>query len=296
MPGRGAPRQRLAALVWLTAMHAGTGHAFCDARAEIVPASALVGQQIVHRVRIERSADVERTHWIDPPRFADFRAEWLPGGPELRQTASDGSVRYVREELRALFPLRAGQLEVSPARIACTSGEANARVGEASEVALPALRLDARRPPKAGRPDDWTGLVGRPRLRLLPLPDRIRLGETLRVSVLLLGPVNLWDAPDALDRDALVMGGPAPDVFPAESGLELDRGARLQLRRIDRLDVVPRQTGTLRIRTRESGRRRRAPPWRCCPSRPRAPESRHAAPGSNAGQGRRATRSGPSRG
>jgi hypothetical protein len=222
----------------------------CQVRAEITPDPGVVGEQLLHSVQIERSDSVLRVEWIDPPRFPDFRAEWLPGGAERAGPPGGEGRVWIREERRSLFPLRAGELRVSSARIAChIAGSANA-APRVHETRLPALIVRVDAVPTLERPDDWAGLVGPVRLTASAPPAHIELGDTLHFSTTLHGEGNVWDAAPLLDRGALESAPMRVEVFPADSTVMFERGTRLQARRSDRFDIVPRTLGTFEIRTR----------------------------------------------
>ncbi len=233
-----------------TPAHADAPPEPCRISVEADPSEAVVGQQIIYRVRIVRRDDVARMDWIHPPTFPDFRAEWLPGQPE-RESFSLGQSRFVvRQEERAIFPMRAGLLEIPGARLLCQVAEAGTGQRQRSVenpdgiVDVPALRVPVKPLPERGRPPAFSGVIGALRVTTLAEPSRIALGESVRVSVLVRGAANLWnlDPPFGADADF----GSA-EIFRRPPALEVEAGDRLQVRRIFHFAVIPHEPGTLVI-------------------------------------------------
>jgi hypothetical protein len=75
-------------------------------------------------------------------------------------------------------------------------------------------------------------------------PDRVQLGESVRVSVLVRGEANLWEvrAPfeDGFDPELA-------ELFQRPRKLARDVGRRLALRRYFTFDIVPRRVGPLDV-------------------------------------------------
>jgi hypothetical protein len=211
----------------------------CAATASFEADRATVGQQVLYRVRVLSREDVTAVDWIEPPSFSGFRAEWLPGRPSL-EPALQGGLRYrAREERRALFPERPGELRVEHAGLRCrVATDAGERTFTAS---VPAAALRAIAPPEEERPPDFAGLIGPIALQMIVTPQEVSLGKSVRVAIMLRGNGNLWDAPDPL---ATIDGA---EVFPRRPGLTLETGTRLSVKRHFSYDVVPLRVGTLVI-------------------------------------------------
>lgn len=212
----------------------------CRVELRLTPERAVVGEQVVYAARITRRPDVRDVHWATPPGFPGFRVEWLPSRT-FREDPQGGDSGPAVEERRALFPVRAGKLELPPAVLGCSLEGGNGRPREFLAETPPAS-LDVSPPPEAGRPSEWTGLVGSVRADAEISAASLHLGESVRIRIRLLGEANLWDAAvpfGDLPDDAGVELLPRPDL------LELDPGARLHVRRSFAFDLVPRRTGTL---------------------------------------------------
>ena len=238
-------RLRVAALVMAALPLAGPGASgepadppVCLARAQVVPPEGFPGQQLVWRLEILRRPFTTGVDWLEPPSFPGFRAEWLPGQPEL-VTTLDGVEYLARVEERALFPERAGEIVIAGARLRCAVA-----AGSPLEASAPATRVRVAELPDAGRPPDFSGLVGALSVELAARPTRLALGGSTRLEVTLRGDANLWDARDPLTG---VSGLDGVELFPARPRLELEPGVQLGVRRTFAYDVVPGREGRIVI-------------------------------------------------
>jgi hypothetical protein len=210
----------------------------CRTRVIVEPESAWVGQQIAYRLQILRHVDVSSVRFARDLAFPSFRAEWLPGQSPDPAIADVGDHLLVFEERRALFPARAGELAIPPARIACVSAS------ETVEVEVPAARVVARELPRDDAPADFRGVVGVVKLQAHLARERIALGESLGLAIRAAGAANLWDAvaPFAASRDL-----PGVDVHTRPSELERDASRNLVVQRSFAYDLVPRAAGDFTI-------------------------------------------------
>jgi hypothetical protein len=225
---------RFAAACFLTATSASAEPPLCRASLILEPSEAFVGQPVLHRVQIERRRDVVDLRWETNPSFPAFRAEWIPS----RTSPGPSEGTTLLEERRVLFAGRAGSLALPRAQLICESADRLER------VPLPATELVAREPPEAGRPSDWQGLIGPVDVSLRVTPDRVALGESASVSVIVTGETNVWAAPMPLSG---AFGDGAAELFDRPAELARDSGLRLVLRRYFGFDLVPRRVGTLAI-------------------------------------------------
>jgi len=205
----------------------------CRARARIEPGRAVVGQQVLYRVHILRRDDVSEVDWEEPPAFPNARAEALPPEPggDLRD---EGVLYHAQDELRAVFPEREGRFELGAGVLRCRSPGGGTRPLRVAPAAL-----DVRSFPAAGRPPDFAGLVGPVLLSLTVTPQRVALGESVRVALMARGPGNLWQLDDSALRRALG----EVEVFARPSELAFERGRGLFVRQHLVLDAVPRAAG-----------------------------------------------------
>ncbi len=214
----------------------------CRAEVRLEPERAFVGEQVIYRLHILRRPEVVAVRWEQPLAFPSFRSEWLPGRRPDPDIGDIGSGALVYEERRALFPARAGRLEVPEARLRCSVGQGDAL--RTVTVAVPALTLEVKALPERGRPESFAGLVGPLQLDAAVLPGEIALGESTRLSIRVHGTGNVWSAAEPLDVEATL---PGVDVLPQPPQVDVDAGERVVAHKSFRYDLVPRRTGRLVI-------------------------------------------------
>lgn len=212
----------------------------CLLSAEL-PRRAWVGEQLVFRVEILRRPAVSSATWLRAPSFPSFRSDALPGRSGTGRIRKRGIPYLVFEERHAIFPVRSGLLTLPSARLQCTLHAAPGDTAVAVEATLPARRIQVDPPPSDGRPEDWSGLVGRVEAQIWARPDRVRLGDSLHVEVSLQGDADLRSAEDPFGGAREIDG---LELFPQEPRLRLDPGEKLRLRRSFGYAVVPRRPGT----------------------------------------------------
>jgi hypothetical protein len=202
----------------------------CAASATIEPDRGFVGQPLLHRTVIVRREGV-RPEWIRPVQFPGFRVERPEGGSRARRLEGPEGPSVRIEQHAWLFALRAGHVRLPEARLRC---------GEL-EVAVPGPEFEALAPPAAGRPSDWTGVVGDVAITAGAEPE-VTLGGTVRVHVTTRGAASLWYAAPTLRTEP-----PDVEIFARPTRLSLQGGETIHAVRHDVFDLVPRRTGTLRV-------------------------------------------------
>jgi hypothetical protein len=202
----------------------------------------VVGQQVLYRLRVLQHEDVSAVRWLVGLSFPSLRAEWLPGRAPDPAITNIGSGYLVFDEHRALFPAVPGRVEIPGARLGCISGTGTERVELEIEVPGTVLLVDPL--PTAGRPADFTGVVGSVAVRTHVSHDRVPLGSAFTLGVTVAGEANVWAADPPLDptRDL-----PGVDAYPRPPETTREPGRRLFSRRSFVWDVVPREMGGLRI-------------------------------------------------
>jgi hypothetical protein len=228
-------RARIAVVLAALAAPRAFAAAPCEVRVSVEPANAWVGEQIAYRLQILRDASVQKVRFADDLSFPSFRSEWLPGqtlDPALRAA---GDLRLVVEERRALFPVRAGTIEIPGARLECLTARG------AAEVDVPGASVAVRELPAS---ESATRLVGRVDASARLARGAIALGESVRLMVFLRGEANLWEAASPLDGAALPEH---LDVHAHEPETARIPGRRLVLERGFAYDLVPRRSGTYAI-------------------------------------------------
>ena len=220
----------------------------CVVTTSVDPQVAFVGEQVTYTLRVLRRPDVANVSWERPLAFPSFRAEWLPGQMGNARVHESGSHYLVYEDRRALFPLRAGQIEIPSASIRCTLWGAPGDTRSNVIALVPGTAVEVREPPTADRPPGYAGIVGTADVVVQAEPRAVTLGGTVHVSVTLTGEGNLWAAPapfeDGLGRDA---SGAAAELFRRAPELALEPDRRLRVRRVFSFELVPRRVGSLVI-------------------------------------------------
>lgn len=210
----------------------------CLVEVSTSPERPWTGQQVLYRVRVLRRWNVRWVKFLEPIAFADVRSEWLPGRAEDTKIKYAGESYLVREEHRALFPARAGRIVLPSFPLECQLTKDRVRPLE-----IPSVTLDVRALPEAGRHDDFQGLIGPLRAQLTANTEEVRIGESVRVSLLVGGATNLWRVRPPFPSDQI----DGAQMFRDRPELETEAGKRLYLRRYFRFDLVPHKTGALEI-------------------------------------------------
>ncbi len=218
---------------------AGVSAPACLARAQVVPPEGFPGQQLVWRLEILRRPYVTAVEWLEPPSFPGFRAEWLPGQPDMGGVKVDGVEYIARVEERALFPERSGELVIAETGLRCALS-----VGPPLLASVAATRVRVMPLPAEDRPPGFSGLVGALAVEVAARPRQLSLGTSTRLEVTLRGDTNLWDARDPL---ADLANLDDVELFPDRPKLELEPGIQLSVRRQFAYQVVPNREGRVEI-------------------------------------------------
>ena len=208
----------------------------CLASLALRPETVVTGQQVLYRLRILSRDDVTSVEWVEIPSFPGFRAEGLPGQPHPEVTRGGANYR-VREENRALFAERPGSFTLRGAGLRC---RVRGDWDRDFLAPIPDASLTVVAPPETGRPSDFAGLVGPMTLRRVVEPRALTLGQSARLTVVLQGPGNLWDAPDPLAAEIT-----DAELFRRRPELRFESGSRLLVRVQFVYDLVPRREGRL---------------------------------------------------
>ncbi len=180
-------------------------------RAEAVPASPWVGEQVLYTLYLYTEADVGS---IRPEELPDFKGFWSRTIPQsgLIPEPVDGDLYRVVLLEQALFPRRGGRFEIPP--VAATmearvrdpgiTGSLMPRTHELSRVSNP-VAVEVRELPPA--PAGFRGAVGRIDLAAELAPRELEAGEAATLTVTVRGRGHL-------------QGIPAPEL-PALAGVEV---------------------------------------------------------------------------
>lgn len=202
----------------------------CKATLQVSPPTLWVGQPLHYAVFIEQSREVRRLRFDPALRFPAFRSEWLPtqNVPDTRS-----NWRTVIER-RVLLAAHGGRLPIPSTGLVCEAADRQVR------IPIDGLQIEVREPPVEGRPANWTGVVGPVEVSHTVTPRRVALGESVRLSLRVAGPGNVWRADPGL-QDALAE---LPvDLFELNAETERDAGRSLLFSRYMAYDLVPREVG-----------------------------------------------------
>jgi hypothetical protein len=187
---RPGPALALAGLVLAAAPPPARAEPRCVVEADLDRTRAFVGEQLHYHVRVLRRPDA--THgWETPLSFPRARAEWLVGLAAGDRGPREGPRRIALSEHRAVFPAHPGPLRVEGASIRCAAADGD------EVVPVPAVEAQIDALPAEGRPAGFGGLVGPVRWSAGLTPDRVDLGGSTRLSVVVIGSGNTWLAPSA---------------------------------------------------------------------------------------------------
>jgi hypothetical protein len=217
----------------LSAGAAADAAAPCAAEVAVEPERAFVGQAVLWRAEILRRSDVREMDWRQPPRFAGFRAEWLPGETRADPVERDGRRWRASSERRLLFPARSGRLAIPAAGLDC----------DGVLVQVPGSLVEVTPLPSTDRPAGFAGLVGPVRVTTRLVPERIALGQTAQLWILVRGGGNVWSTAPPLTENAL----PGVDVFAEPPSTDIAAERSFSARRTFRFRIVPRSPGRVQL-------------------------------------------------
>lgn len=160
--------------------------AFVDAR--IDTRHAVVGQQVTLTIYAHGSQGLfQEAPGAREPSHPDFLAQRLveDGSRQpVYQYVQDGQ-RWIAVKVRelALFPLRAGRLEVGALEFGFLGRRYGARSGDGLRRKTRPIVIDVSEPPSEGRPPGYTGEVGSFELRATVGPRSVAAGGSVAVTV-----------------------------------------------------------------------------------------------------------------
>lgn len=181
--------------------------AFLDARVDT--RRAVVGEQVTLSIYAHGAQGLfQEAPGAREPSHPDFLAQRLveDGSRQpVYQYNLDGE-RWIAVKVReiALFPLRAGRLEIGPLEFGFLGRRYGVRSGEGLRRSTRPIFIEVSEPPKAGRPPGYAGDVGDFELRATVEPRSVPAGGSVAVRALVSGSGRL---PGAL-------------VLPEQAGVE----------------------------------------------------------------------------
>lgn len=217
---------------------------------------AFVNQQVTLTVRFLYATRLLGDSRYEAPKLSGFLTEDLPPVRE-GTTEIDGRVYRFSEIKTALFPVQAGRLKIGPAVVHCQVSRGAAGDPFQADFFDRLLSMNAAQPltlnsdpltleveplPE-GRPEDFTGLVGRLTAKAEADHLTTKVGEALTLAVTVSGTGNIKSLPEP-KRPEL----PSVRFFTTESSVKVDRADDLVGgAKTFRTVLVPRVSGEIRI-------------------------------------------------
>lgn len=173
------------------------------ARVEIDKNEAFVDEQILLHFRLYQRTDV-RIHEIsgfEPPTTSGFWREDLGQQQQEYNVRIQGELHRVRQISWALYPTKAGELEIGPGRVVCHVPDTSRQRRRGTfdifgggllnrkpvELKTEPLRIQVKPLPEEGRPPGFTGTVGQYEIHAAFDNQEARQGEPLALMVTIRG-------------------------------------------------------------------------------------------------------------
>ena len=159
--------------------------AFLSARVD--PPNAVVGQQVTLSIYAHGSRGMfQEAPGGREPSHPDFLAQRMVEDssrqPRYQYSRDEQTWVMVKVRETALFPLRAGRLEIGPLELGLLGRSYGARSGQGLRRQSPTLLVDVASPPLAGRLPGFTGDVGQFELSAVVEPLRVPVGGSVAVT------------------------------------------------------------------------------------------------------------------
>jgi hypothetical protein len=206
--------------------------------------SVFVGEQVTLSVYVFSRVDLSSVDTVNMPRFEGFWSEDIESPTQLageQRTINGVPYRTYLLKRKALFPTRAGKVQIDPVQADITTGYlfAGHRVHRKGN----AVQLEVK-PLPAGAPQGFSATnVGRWRLTTEAVPTRVRLGEPVTVRVSVEGRGNL--------KNVRTPKLELPESFrvydPTTTDKVATRQNQLGGRRVQEYLVMPSQTGSFTL-------------------------------------------------
>lgn len=174
--------------------------------AELSATRAFVGQQLLYTLKFFRRVNTTNAE-LGEPKFDGFNAERL-GEPKSAERVINGQRFQVTEIRFALFPNQPGERIVDSATVRFDTIQVDprdpfARFGFMSagrrvqgRVVSPERKVHVMALPEAGRPSDFSGLIGKFQLNASLSPERLSVGQSTNLTISVSGRGNVRQMPE----------------------------------------------------------------------------------------------------
>jgi tetratricopeptide (TPR) repeat protein len=206
-----------------------------------------VGQQVTLYVEAVFSREarlrLRRAPEYEAPAPSGFWVHEIPGSPAPTSRGTRGDVVDTQLFRRAFFPISPGTYRIPPARLFYEMRRGILYAPETFEVSSPALPLVVLPVPEAGRPDGFTGAVGRFTMTGRLDQARVTAGDAALLSVEIRGVGNIRALPPPELPEM-----PGVDAFPPSEEADVEtQGTVVQGNKRFTWVIVPRERGELVI-------------------------------------------------
>jgi hypothetical protein len=191
--------------------------------ADISKANPYVNEPITVVYKLYFSYNIGITNWreLNKPKYNDFWSQNI----DIKQLVAEEGIfkgeryRYVVLRKTVLYPQKSGNLEIEPLSldIDCQvpTGRRNAwgqvqLVDDSKRVSAGSKIINVKALPEAGKPDDFTGAVGKFDFTVVPSRTTLQNGESLDLKIAITGTGNLklFNLPKPVVPPALEMYDP----------------------------------------------------------------------------------------
>lgn len=199
-----------------------------------------VGEAIILTFSFDRAVELSRVAYTPAPHtgFRSVELDFPPGG-DKHDYFKSGRRRIVQERKMALFALQPGAATIGPASIdfSVTPFSGGQR------LLTEPISIQVKPLPSAGRPADFSGLVGSAGLSATLTPETGQVGESLTLTLTVAGRGNLHDVTAPVVADSGDFQVYAPEVSEQiNHGLNGVSGSRTF-----RYVLIPRRAGDLTL-------------------------------------------------
>lgn len=220
---------------------------------ELSADTVYVGEQVLLRAEATFAEEMRtrqsRPATFDPPAPTGFWIQDLPDPISVTLRTREGRTVETQTYRRAYFPLAPGYYRFPPARLHYEVRRGFLYAPETRELVSDSVPIVVLPVPGEGRPDAYTGAVGRLSMQVSVAPERVRAGDPVVLTVDLAGVGNVKALPEPRLPEL-----PDVELFPPnqESEVEVSQDRVGGSKRF-RWMLVPEEPGTLVIPPIEYG-------------------------------------------
>ena len=190
--------------------------------AEISKSNPYINEPITVVYKLYCGFNIGISNWqeLDKPKYNDFWSQNLDVPQKISEGDYNGErYRYVILKKVVLYPQKSGQLTIEPLSLNVAVEMPSGRrdffgrqqvVQSNKRISAGAKTINVKSLPQTGRPDDFSGAVGKFSFKVVPSKSTLKEGESFDVAVSVNGTGNLklFDIPKPVVPTALEMYDP----------------------------------------------------------------------------------------